>query len=209
MGGRENKVPFRHHTPVRSNVTKRAKYRFYKEELRLDFKERCGYCDDSDEFFGGIEGYHIDHFAPKSKFPQLETEYSNLVYSCRFCNGAKSSNWVGDDSSISHNGSEGFIDPCDEAYEYHLDRDAAGRILGRSKLGRYMVKELQLNLLRHQFIWQTQKLAEERAILNSLIAKLDSESEERLAPLLKEFHDITCKLEWYRRRAIESRRTSI
>ena len=42
MGGREIKVPFRHHTPVRSNVAKRAQYRFYKEELRRDFKERCG-----------------------------------------------------------------------------------------------------------------------------------------------------------------------
>ena len=202
-------MPFRHHTPVRSDVGERARYQCYKEDLRRDFKERCGYCDDPDEFFGGVEGYHIDHFAPKSEFPQLETEYSNLVYSCRYCNGKKSNKWVGNDYSISHNGSEGFIDPCDKAYEYHLDRDADGCIFGRSKLGRYMVNNLHLFLLRHQFIWQTQRLAERRDKLDSLIANLGSESEERLTPLLKEFHEITCKYEWYRRRAIESGRTSI
>ena len=95
MGGREIKLPLRHHKPVRSNVTKRAKYQLYKEDLRRDFKERCGYCDDPDEFSGGSRGYHIDHFAPKSIFPELKTEYSNLVYSCSYCNIAKSDKWIG------------------------------------------------------------------------------------------------------------------
>ena len=202
-------MPLRHHTPVRSNVTKQSDYRSYKEDLRQDFKERCGYCDDPDEFFGGIRGYHIDHFAPKSTFPKFETEYSNLVYSCPYCNSAKSDKWIGNNSSVSHNGSEGFIDPCDEEYECHLDRDGEGRILGRSKLGGYMVRELQLYLLRHQFIWQTQRLAEERDILDSMIEKLGSESGERLTPLLKQFREITCEYECYRRRAIEARNTSI
>ena len=154
MVGREIKVPFRYHTPVRSDVGERSKYQLYKKELRRDFKERCGYCDDPDKFFGGIRGYHIDHFAPKSKFPELEIEYSNLVYSCPLCNRAKYNTWLGNDSTVSHNGSEGFIDPCDEEYECHLGRDGEGRILGGSELGRYMVEKLSLYLLRHAFIWQ-------------------------------------------------------
>lgn len=196
-------MPLRHHTPIRSNVIKRTNYRSYKEDLRRDFKKRCGYCDDPDEFFGGIRGYHIDHFAPKSKFANLETEYSNLVYSCPFCNRAKFNTWVGIDSSDSHNGNEGFIDPCNKEYECHLDRDGEGRILGDSDLGRYMVEKLSLYLLRHAFIWQTQRLAEIRAKLRSLLDKLDSES-EHYVPLLEEFVSITCAYEQYRSRAIES-----
>ena len=67
-----------------------------------------------------------------------------------------------------------------------------------------MVKNLNLQLVRHEYIWVTQKLGEERDKLNSLIVKLDSKSEERLAPLLKKFFEITCAYEQYRSRAIES-----
>ena len=66
-----------------------------------------------------------------------------------------------------------------------------------------MVEKLSLYLLRHAFIWQTQRLTEIRAKLLSLLDKLDSES-EHYVPLLEEFVSITCAYEQYRSRAIES-----
>ena len=75
--------------------------------------------------------------------------------------------------------------------------------MGDSELGRYMVEKLSLYLLRHAFIWQTQKLAEIRAKLFSLKAKLDSDS-EHYVPLLEEFVTVTCEYERYRSSAIES-----
>ncbi len=125
-------LPFRNYKPKRSKVQKRTRYQEYKSELRRDFKKKCGYCCDPDEFCGGMQGFHIDHFAPKSKFPNLISKYCNLVYSCPFCNGAKSAKWVGNDSSISHDGNKGFIDPCNSEYDRHLKRNANGQILGRT-----------------------------------------------------------------------------
>ena len=171
MTNSKTSLPFRNYKPKRSKVQKRTRYQEYKSELRRDFKKKCGYCCDPDEFCGGMQGFHIDHFAPKSKFPNLKSKYCNLVYSCPFCNGAKSAKWVGNDSSISHDGNKGFIDPCNSEYDRHLKRNANGQILGRTNLGDYMVEHLDLSLLRHQYCWLSQRFRENRDKLLSLIPK--------------------------------------
>jgi uncharacterized protein (TIGR02646 family) len=113
--------------PVRSEgVMPRTKHQAYKDELRVDFRRRCGYCDDKDVYSGGKRGFHIDHFKPKSKFDDLKTTYSNLVYSCPYCNIAKSNKWKP---------RVGFIDPCSAEYENHLLRDERGRIVPKTKRG--------------------------------------------------------------------------
>jgi len=69
-------------------------YRAYKEHLRTDFHRRCGYCNDLDHHCNGVRGFHIDHFVPLKPYseqhPSIETDYNNLVYSCPYCNNAKS-----------------------------------------------------------------------------------------------------------------------
>lgn len=142
--------------PARSAAPGRAHYRDYREELRQDFNGCCGYCDDSDL---GIDPicFHIDHFAPKVRFPDLTCTYTNLVYACRFCNIHKSSKWTGADSNSHHDGSEGFVDPCSTDYDDHLERDEEGRIVGTTALGRYIVKQLNLGLLRHQALWKARR----------------------------------------------------
>lgn len=54
-----------------------------KKHLSDDFNRRCAYCDDRDFYCGGINSFHIDHFAPKSKFPKLEFQVneSNFFFS--------------------------------------------------------------------------------------------------------------------------------
>ena len=151
-------VVLRERVPVRSVVAPRVSYRLHKSDLRSDFGARCGYCDSIDEYFGGLSGAHIDHFAPKSKFPELASHYENLIYSCPFCNRAKSSKWVGEDAGIPNNGREGFIDPCSREFDMHLARRPTGEIVPTSRLGEYMIEHLKLRLIRHKFIWQAQRL---------------------------------------------------
>ena len=171
-------LPFRSRTPTRSNVAPQYSYRLYKPDLRADFDTRCGYCDARDEYFGGVTGSHIDHFAPKSKFPDLETVYDNLVYSCPFCNRAKSNKWIGDNHTIPNDGQYGFVDPCSTDFDLHLARDSRGRVVSLTPLGEYMVKNLNMRLLRHQFIWQAQRL-------DHLAAKL-----QKMLPMLKDSHQL-------------------
>lgn len=50
-----------------------------KKHLSADFGHRCAYCDDLDEYGGGYRAYHVEHFAPKEKFPELRYDYDNLL----------------------------------------------------------------------------------------------------------------------------------
>ena len=188
--------------PVRSAVRQRANYRGYKVDLRLDFKSRCGYCDDSDEYFGGSHGYQIDHFAPKSRFSTLELDYLNLVYSCPFCNRAKSYKWVGNDSSKPNNGTCGFVDPCEPEYDKHLARDATGQIVALTRLGEYIVRNLNLRLIRHQFIWQAQKLDQLSEKLERLRQIVEKNNPVYLE-LLESLADIFSEYRKYRQRLNE------
>ena len=136
--------------PSRSDIEARSPYTKYRDDLRNDFNGSCGYCGDDDTRLDTI-CFHIDHFAPKKRFPHLEETYSNLVYACRFCNIRKSDHWIGDDPGIHHDGERGVIDPCTDDYDENIGRDKAGRIYGKTAIGLYIVKRLNLNLMRHQF----------------------------------------------------------
>ena len=147
--------------PERSrDVPQKNSYREYKDYLRSDFKERCGYCDDDDSFLGGARGYHIDHFAPRKKFSELECDYDNLVYSCPFCNGGKWDHWPSTCPRTSVVGDEGFIDPCSSEYDLHIERDNSGRLIAKTQLGQYIWKKLKLGLMRHKMIWRYGQLEE-------------------------------------------------
>ena len=199
------KRSIRKRIPVRSNAKEQCNYRKYKPDLRDDFKKRCGYCDDPDEFCGGKDGYHIDHFAPKSLFLNLSTEYRNLVYSCPYCNRSKSNKWIGINSSESNNGQEGFIDPCDSEYDKHLSRRTDGSIEACSTLGRYMINNLRLFLMRHTLIWQSQEILSVRDKIDSLIPLVKNQLDKATyIELLEEFRQVTGFYEEYRKRAIES-----
>lgn len=168
--------------PTRSEVERKGHYRDYRIDLRNDFNGSCGYCDDNDKF-QDKSTFHIDHFAPKSKFPDLELEYKNLVYSCRFCNIAKSNKWISGDANIPNNGMLGFIDPCDENYDEHLYRDSKGSINAKSDLGCYLVKELNLGLIRHEYLWKARKLRAQKQKLEELLSDIPKTSESRVSVL--------------------------
>ncbi len=165
--------------PRRTCKKKYANYSSYKKYLREDFNARCGYCDIWDRWFGGVGCYHIDHFAPKSKFEELKSEYSNLVYSCQYCNQAKKNDWVTDDPKISHNGKTGYIDPCDTAYDKLFCRSDTGEIKPLTPIGEYMYRKLKFNRARHRVIWHLSLLYQQRKRIRSLMDNSEIKQEYR------------------------------
>lgn len=183
--------------PVRSATEpERARYSDYKPQLRTDFSQSCGYCGDEDRFYGGLPGYHVDHFAPKDQFPSLEKTYANLVYSCPYCNRGKSNKWIGGDPAVSHNDEQGFVDPCLAAFDDHIDRDDDGNFVALTLVGKYMVKNLKLYLARHRYIWTIRKLqhfADRADRLRRVIDKADCQ----YVPLLELLADINAQIKEY------------
>lgn len=155
--------------PELSAAGANLKYRNAKEQLAKDFNYRCGYCDDSHNYVGGSRNYHIDHFAPKSKFEHLKDYYGNFVYSCPYCNLAKSNKWVGSTAEENVIGEQGFINPCNEKYAKHIKRADNGQIVYITPLGKYMYNELKLYLKRHEIFYQLDEIDEKIKLMKEKI----------------------------------------
>ena len=157
---------FREADPKRTCEKEYRAYRSFKKYLREDFNRRCGYCNDLDKFCGGIRGFHIDHFCPQDKFDHLSTQYKNLVYSCPYCNVAKSNDWPSGDENKCIVDSVGYVDPCDPQYELTFERYENGRIKPKNEVGKYMYKQLKLGLRRHQLAYLYEVLEKSLRLLN-------------------------------------------
>ena len=129
-----------------------------KIRLIEDFDHKCAYCDDLDKYGGGSKSYHVEHFAPKEKFPELEYDYDNLLYSCPYCNISKSNKWPSDNSIENIKDNRGFINPCTSEYNTHLTRRDNGEIYYKTLIGKYMYYELKLYLERHQLIYNLERI---------------------------------------------------
>ena len=82
----------------RPSVEHRSPYRKYKDILREDFAEICGYCGKSEVVTKNA--FEPDHFIPIKYAPEKEEDYYNLVYSCYECNRKKASKWPSRDKTI-------------------------------------------------------------------------------------------------------------
>ncbi|MCW8933725.1 MAG: HNH endonuclease [Gammaproteobacteria bacterium] len=116
-------------------------YRTYKKYLKIEFDATCVYCRMPDSL-SEEKSYAVEHYRPKSKFPHLETAYSNLFYSCCNCNGYKGSFWP--DNSQKAMGM--FVpNPCDHVMHDHLRSQAEGTIKPHSLTGQWAIELLDLN----------------------------------------------------------------
>lgn len=179
---------FRDFTPKRQNITRKvADYKNHRSDLKNDFKERCGYCNDI--YVWRFASFEIDHFIPrkKDKKPFLtiksETDYTNLVYACKSCNNSKSNKWPTNDENLHNQDDIGFIDPCDENYNLQFDRLDNGQIKAITSLGSWMFKELKLYKPQHEFIWNLEEL---KKVIDESESILSSTTEETLSNKLKE-----------------------
>ncbi len=165
---------FREQHPQRTYKGHYSDYHKYKEHLASDFNHHCGYTHCTDRWFGGMRTFQIDHFKSHSKYPKLKTEYSNLVYCCSYVNRLKS-----DDDNAKH------LDPCNEDYNIHFERNYDGRISGKTESGKFMVRKLSLNLCRYAIVWNIERLEKRIKLLKE---------KERKYPELKGVGDAMCRL---------------
>ena len=135
-------------------------YRQYKPHLRQDFSYHCAYCAIHENEWGGPRHFHVEHFRPKSRFPQFIADYENLLYACDVCNCYKGNDWPSDDPLTD---GVGYLDPCRHDYDEHFESNlTTGYTNGRTPPARYMVERLHFN---RQFLIQLrQKRTREEAI---------------------------------------------
>jgi len=169
--------------PKRTCTKVYKNYGSFKKYIIDDFNHRCGYCDDLDGFNGN---YQIDHFKPKKLFPELETDYNNLVYSCPFCNRSKWHKWK----------NNGFIDPCTNLYDEHLERRRNGKIKYKSLRGKYIYENLNLHLKRHELLWMIEKIKVQKEELKSYLKKLNTQH-KKYQKIINQFIVYDDKIESY------------
>ncbi|MFC3051805.1 HNH endonuclease signature motif containing protein [Kordiimonas pumila] len=173
--------------PTRTHTDQSGNYRAYRDPLKADFSNRCGYCDIHDEVLG--VPFHIDHFAPLERFGELETDYSNLVYACPSCNRAKWNHWPMSTARPSHDNQRGFIDPCESEYDDHLERRTDGSIAGKTPLGAYISKRLKLQLRKHRFLWLLDRVMEQCEKVEVVLQSVD-EDDPDIEELKKQHYEL-------------------
>ena len=166
-----------------------------KEQLAKDFHFCCGYCGDAHYYTGGIKSYHIDHFAPKSKFIELQYSYENFVYSCPYCNFSKSNKWVGKTAQENVVGNTGFIDPCSNEYSKHLGRNDDGSIIYKTELGKFIYNELRLYLERHKILFQLEELKDKINLIKLKIKEFNNIGKDTTK--LTQMHSLLCEAFFY------------
>ena len=165
---------FRDKIPTKRALPNKSSYEEYRDDLRQDFFERCGYCNDPDHFRGD---YHIDHFAPQAAFLHLANDYNNLIYSCPTCNMAKGRDWVTDSCDVSYTETEGYINPCLPLYDESFIRDEFGEIVAKSSVAGYMHLRLKFYLPRHAIYWNLYRLDDMIQKLTALVDKYPNNQE--------------------------------
>ncbi len=179
---------FRDFTPKRRNITTSVKHHGdHRADLKLDYKDRCGWCNDIDTW--RVTWFEIDHLVPQKYLNKISpTDYSNLVYACRSCNNAKRFKWPTKDENIHNKNDEGFIDPCDDSYNDQFSRHSDGRIAYQTKLGEWIYNSLKFYKPQHEIIWNIE-------VLDNLIDEIeellndtpDGVSADRLMGCYREF----------------------
>lgn len=193
--------PFRKKTPKRrAEAKERTNYSSHKKDLREDFNNRCGYCDDADFF--KLRSFAIDHFVPKT--PKDFTHdiepnyYYNLVWACNFCNGAKSNKWITKNAAVHNDGEQGFIEPTSEEYTNLFKRDKDGSIKCNgvnASLSRYIIEELKLWYPIHRITWKLEKINQLEKNVSAEMQRLeDSPFKNELEVMQNEIRGILIEL---------------
>ena len=157
---------------------RKSKYGDFQAEIEKDCQKRCVYCDITLAEHGG-EGMQLDHFRPKSIFPELEHEPANLVLACPKCNRLKWHYWpVGKNAgSRSHDGASGFVDPFEgDRLEYFEVKDT-GELVALKPPGTYMIDLMKLNRKART---QVRRLRSVRETVRTLSAGLAARQKEIL-----------------------------
>ena len=72
-----------------------SRWRDFSGDLTDAFHGLCAYCEER-------RRGEVDHFRPKSRYPDLVYAWSNWLFACHDCNHAKGEKWP----------PRGYVDPC-------------------------------------------------------------------------------------------------
>jgi HNH endonuclease len=98
-------------------------YQSFREYVREDFSECCAYCLLHELLAGGRDNFELDHFRPKSRFPELIDNFFNLYYSCHVCNLFKGNAWP---SEVMTKLGYRFVDYCRQSFSEQFRQEADG-----------------------------------------------------------------------------------
>ena len=121
-----------------------SRWRDFHEILSQRFFRLCAYCEE-------ICKGEVEHFRPKSAFPELTYEWDNWLLACTPCNRAKGDKWPSAD----------YVNPCadlssDRPENYFTYDTLTGEIIPRDDLSPLMreraigmITDLKLNQHHH------------------------------------------------------------
>lgn len=121
-------------------------YSDWKPQLSVEGFHQCVYCTISENSFGGIRNFHVEHYRPKGlpEFRHLENVYSNLFYACAICNSFKSNDWPAEPNANFDN--PFYPDPSVVDYGLLFKVDiSTGLIDNKNITGSYLINKLYLN----------------------------------------------------------------
>lgn len=117
-------------------------YSDWKPLLAEEGSHQCVYCAISDTSMGGIRNFHVEHYRPKSRFPDLENIFINLFYACPICNTFKGNDWPAEPNLEVRC----YPDPSTNNYDSLFTiKSPSGEIEGNATASRYMVEKIYLN----------------------------------------------------------------
>lgn len=110
-----------------------------KEALIISSFEKCSFCEGKPSESGNVE---VEHFKPKSIYPEYTFKWSNLLPSCTKCNGSKRNH---------DTGSEPIVNPYEinpETIFYYQDIKLKVRNSQNFEMGTQTIKVCGLNSIR-------------------------------------------------------------
>jgi len=107
-----------------------------RNALLEDFDHQCAYCDSTLEASLG----HVDHFYPKSLFPEKAFQWLNLILACQVCNIAKGAKFP-----VSEDGEPLLLYPGFDNPNDHIKELDDGQLVGLTAKGNATITLLQLN----------------------------------------------------------------
>jgi uncharacterized protein (TIGR02646 family) len=128
------------------NAQKKYQSTEIKEALVKMCHDKCAYCESKVRH---VDYGHIEHYRPKSKYPELTFEWSNLLLACGICN---SKAYKGDKFPEKKEGGP-LINPCKDVPERHFNfyydfKTGIASVFGTTQRGQISEKLLGLN--RHE-----------------------------------------------------------
>lgn len=112
-------------------------YLKHKEKLMEEFDGKCAYCDSK---IGISSHANVEHFYPKSLYPEKTFDIDNLLIACQICNVSKAGNFP-----LDSDGNPQLLSPRTDKFKDHIELISDGTFCGVTERGRVTIDTLNLN----------------------------------------------------------------